>query len=67
MRGNVGDRIVVATEHVGEQPREGEVLEVVERGGVVTYRVRWADGHESLFTPSGGAVRFVPGEVATRS
>ena len=28
--------------------KKGEVLEVLDRGGVEHYRVRW-DGHEALF------------------
>jgi Domain of unknown function (DUF1918). len=54
----VGDRIAVETERVGQAGREGEVLEIVE-GAAVSLRVRWEDGHESLFTPAAGAVRIV--------
>jgi Domain of unknown function (DUF1918) len=50
-----GDRIVVESAHVGQARREGEVLEVMpgehehEREH---YRVRWDDGHESIYFPS---------------
>lgn len=54
----VGDRITVETERVGQAGREGEVLEIVQ-GAAVSLRVRWDDGHESLFTPAAGAVRIV--------
>jgi hypothetical protein len=48
-----GDRIVVESPHVGQPRREGEVLEVVP-GDVEGehYRVRWNDGHESIYFPS---------------
>jgi len=46
-----GDRIVVESAHVGQPRREGEVLEVV-RGEREHYRVRWEDGHESIYFPS---------------
>jgi hypothetical protein len=46
-----GDRIVVESPHVGQSRREGEVLEVV-RGEREHYRVRWYDGHESIYFPS---------------
>jgi hypothetical protein len=47
----VGDEIVVDAVHTGEPKREGEILEILDRDGVEHYRVRWDDGHESLFYP----------------
>jgi hypothetical protein len=60
MEGKRGDRIIVESRQVGTPSREGEILEVIEGSVRVVYRVRWADGHESLFTPSGGSARFAP-------
>ncbi|HZD18692.1 MAG TPA: DUF1918 domain-containing protein [Actinomycetota bacterium] len=60
MQGKVGDRIVVESETVGQPTREGEILEVIEGEVGIRYRVRWDDGHETVFTPSGGAARIVP-------
>jgi hypothetical protein len=54
-----GDLIAVETEHVGDPEREGEVLEIIEGATSVTYRVRWHDGRETLFTPAAGAMRLV--------
>ena len=54
-----GDRIAVETEHVGESDREGEVLEIIEGATSATYRVRWRDGRETLFTPAAGAMKIV--------
>ena len=51
MHAKTGDRIVVESAHVGQPRREGEVLEVV-RGEREHYRVRWEDGHESIYFPS---------------
>ena len=51
MHAKTGDRIVVESVHVGQPHREGEVLEVV-RGEREHYRVRWDDGHESIYFPS---------------
>jgi hypothetical protein len=64
MNANVGDRIVVESEAVGTPTREGEILEVIEGEMGVRFRVRWADGHETVFTPSGGSARIVPHEPA---
>jgi hypothetical protein len=64
MNAKVGDRIVVESETVGTPTREGEILEVIEGEIGVRYRVRWEDGHETVFTPSGGSARIVPAEHA---
>jgi len=49
--------IVEVTGHrVGDAPRMGEVLEVVGDPAAIHYRVRWEDGHESLFFPSSDVV-----------
>ena len=55
-RAEPGDRIVVDSHHVGTPPRDGEVVEVVEGSARVSYRVKWDDGHESLFTPEAGSI-----------
>lgn len=52
MNANIGDEIVVDAVHIGEPRREGQILEVIDRGGIVHYRVQWDDGHESVFFPS---------------
>ena len=41
---------------VGEAGRTGEILEVIGESGQLHYRVRWEDGHESVFYPSSDAV-----------
>ena len=51
MQAKTGDRIVVESPHVGQARREGEVLEVV-LGEREHHRVRWDDGHESIYFPS---------------
>ena len=54
-----GDRIQIESETVGTPTREGEILEVLQGEISVRYRIRWQDGHESVFTPSGGTARIV--------
>ena len=61
MEGTVGDHIRVESEHVEQPTREGEILEVVHGAVSVSYRVRWSDGHESLFTPGAGSALIVRG------
>lgn len=51
MKAQVGDRLVVQGLHVGDNRREGEVLEVHGEGGAPPFLVRWDDGHQGLFFP----------------
>ena len=52
MKAAPGDRIVVASTHVGESARDGEILEVHGPDGGPPFLVRWSDdGHESLVFP----------------
>jgi hypothetical protein len=59
VQGRSGDLIVIDSTSVGSPPREGEVMEVVHGEVSVSYRVRWADGHESLIAPHSGTARIV--------
>ena len=64
MRAHVGDRIVLAAEHIDEPTRDGEVLEVRGADGGPPFVVRWADGHTGLIYPGPGSVLHlgVPGD-----
>lgn len=46
-----GDEIVVEGHRVGEPRRTGTITEVLGEPGHEHYRVRWEDGHESIFYP----------------
>ncbi len=54
----IGDRIEVESEKVGEPPRTGVV---VKADGMIT--VRWDDGTESSFIPSAGSLRVLGREA----
>jgi hypothetical protein len=56
MKAHAGDRIVVESERVTQPPRRGVVEEVIAEEPP-RLRVRWDDGHESVFAPAAGAVR----------
>ena len=58
MTGKIGDRIIIESEKVGQAPREGDVLEVIESEYGTRYRVRWEDGHESEIRPGAGSAQF---------
>ena len=52
-----GDRIVVESKKVAQTGRAGVVEEVLQESPP-RYRVRWDDGHESIFSPSAGSARI---------
>lgn len=61
-----GQRIVVDSHTVGETPRQGEVLEVIEHDSGASFRVRWDDGHESTFRPIAGTLHTIDKKDAAR-
>jgi hypothetical protein len=68
MIGKVGDWIVVESLHVGGEPRKGKILEVLpSESGHPHYRVRWQDGHETVFAPVMGSARIVPAEEVVQA
>ena len=52
----VGDVVEITGHSVGDQPRSAEVIEILGSGEREHYRVRWEDGHESVFFPGEDAV-----------
>jgi hypothetical protein len=60
MKLEVGTRINVEAESTERPPRTGVVEEVVSEPPTPRYRIRWDDGHESIYAPAAGAV--VPAE-----
>lgn len=59
IEGKPGDRLLVESEKVGRPGREGEILEVLTGAAGCYYRVRWEDGHETTFFPSGGSASII--------
>lgn len=56
MDAHVGDQLVVNSRQIGQSRLTGEIVEVIGRGSGEHYRVRWADGHESIVFPGTDAV-----------
>jgi hypothetical protein len=56
----VGKRVVAESESTGRRARSGVVEEVLRGDPSPRYRIRWDDGHESLYTPASGALRAEP-------
>jgi hypothetical protein len=54
-----GDRVSVEAESTDRSPRTGVIEEVLREQPSPRYRVRWDDGHETIYTPAAGALRRV--------
>jgi Domain of unknown function (DUF1918) len=57
MEFKVGDRVSAEAESTERRPRRGVIEEVIRSEPRARVRVRWDDGHESIYTPSDGALR----------
>jgi Domain of unknown function (DUF1918) len=56
----VGRRVVAESESTTHRPRSGVVDEVLGGDPSPRYRIRWDDGHASIYTPASGALRVEP-------
>ena len=56
----VGERVAEHARSTARHGRSGEVREVLGEE-VPRYRIRWDDGHESIYTAASGALRAGPG------
>jgi len=65
MEFKAGDRVKVESESSESPARTGVVDEVVHGTADPRYRIRWDDGHESIYTPAAGALG--PAEPAKRA
>jgi hypothetical protein len=66
MRPQVGDRIVVESERVAQPSRTGVIEEIV-REEPPRVRVRWDDGHSSVFAPSEGSATITSARADAES
>jgi hypothetical protein len=53
----VGNRVVAESESTNRRPRPGVIEEVLQGDPSPRYRIRWDDGHETIYTPASGALR----------
>ena len=60
-----GARVIVESESVDRPARKGVIQEVVREEPRPRYRIRWDDGHESIYTSADGALKA--DEAAARS
>jgi hypothetical protein len=56
MEFKVGDRVIAESESTDRLPRRGTVEEVLNGQSSPRLRIRWDDGHETIYTPAAGAL-----------
>jgi hypothetical protein len=52
-----GERVVAESESTDRRARPGVVEEVLRGDPSPRYRIRWDDGHETIYAPASGALR----------
>jgi len=62
-----GDEVVITGHSVGDSPRTAVILEVLGDPGHERFRVRWEDGHESIFFPGEDATVRRPRQRRAKS
>jgi hypothetical protein len=67
----VGTPVVTQAGSTTRGPRPGVIEEVLRGDPSPRYRIRWDDGHESVYTPASGTLQAQPrrrgAAAATRS
>ncbi|MGH3016064.1 MAG: DUF1918 domain-containing protein [Gaiellaceae bacterium] len=66
MSAQAGDVIVVEAERVAQPVRRGVIEEVLQEEPA-RFRIRWDDGHTSIFAPSAGAATIEKRKKASRA
>jgi hypothetical protein len=66
MKAQTGDEIVVESERVQQPGRRGVIEEVLQEEPP-RFRVRWDNGHTTVFAPSAGAATVEPRKQATKT
>jgi hypothetical protein len=65
MTAHAGDSIVVESERVAQPERKGVIEEVLQEEPA-RFRVRWDDGHTSIFTPAAGSAKIEEGKKTAK-
>jgi Domain of unknown function (DUF1918) len=59
MQLKAGNRVEVESESTERAPMTGIIEEVLRESPSPRLRIRWDDGHESIYTPAAGALRTI--------
>jgi hypothetical protein len=56
----IGTNVVAQSQSTTRGPRPGVIAEVLRGDPSPRYRVRWDDGHETIYTPASGTLQAQP-------
>lgn len=56
----VGDKVEQQARSTERVTRRGVIEEIVHGDPSPRYRIRWEDGHESVYTPASGGLHKLP-------
>ena len=59
MQLKAGNRVEVESESTERAPMTGVIEEVLREAPSPRLRIRWDDGHQSIYTPAAGALRTI--------
>jgi hypothetical protein len=62
----VGTTVIAHAQSTSRGPRPGVIEEVLRGDPSPRYRVRWEDGHESIYTPASGNLQARPRRRRTK-
>jgi hypothetical protein len=67
MKLKAGDRVATESESTERPKRTGVIEEVLSSEPSPRYRIRWDDGHESIYTSAAGALHRARGRRRQRT
>ena len=65
MAPQVGDKVEEQARSTEQPPRTGTIEEVAHGDPSPRYRIRWDDGHESMYTPAAGSLHKLAAKKAS--
>jgi hypothetical protein len=63
---HVGDKVEEQARSTERATRTGMIEEVVHGDPSPRYRIRWDDGHESVYTPAAGSLHKLPAATTAK-
>ena len=63
----IGTSVVAQSQSTTRGPHAGVIEEVLRGDPSPRYRVRWDDGHESIYTPASGTLQAQPRPESVKS
>ena len=63
---HIGDKVEEQARSTERPSRTGVIEDVLRSDPSPRYRIRWDDGHQSVYTPAAGCLHKVPSATTSR-